>query len=103
MALDTAKKAEIIAKKINDGSKRPDTSTTQFRKFYDKVLELNDKAQNLSQDEFEVKVLPFLKMVYSKVAYAKTRGVCGDNFEILMKKSINKASTPEELLNLIFL
>jgi CRISPR-associated protein Csm2 len=92
-------KAEKIAKKVNDGSKSPDTSTTQFRKFYDKVLELNEKSQNLSQDEFEIKVLPFLKMLNSKVAYAKTRDVCGDNFAILMNKSIKKVNSVEELQN----
>jgi CRISPR-associated protein Csm2 len=94
-------KALHIAEKLKETYKKdkPHITTTQFRKFYDKVLELNDKAQNLSQDEFEIKVLPFLKMLNSKVAYAKTRGVCGNNFEILMKESINKVSTPEELQN----
>jgi CRISPR-associated protein Csm2 len=89
-------KAKGIANMLEETK---DITTTQFRKFYDKVLELNDKAQNLSDNEFEVKVLPFLKMLNSKVAYAKTRDVCGDNFEILMSKSIQKVNTIEELQN----
>jgi CRISPR-associated protein Csm2 len=92
-------KAESIAKKLNDGGFRKDISTTQFRKFYDKVLELTQKAENLSQNEFEIEVLPFLKMIKSKVAYAKTRKICGDNFLKLMNKSIDKVNSVEELKN----
>jgi CRISPR-associated protein Csm2 len=89
-------KAEKIAKKLESSK---DITTTQFRKFYDKVLELNDKAQNLSDDEFAIKVLPFLKMLNSKVSYAKTRRVCGNGFETLMGQSIKKVNSVEELQN----
>lgn len=61
-------KAQKIAHKLEG-----DIKTTQFRKFYEKVLELNDKAQNLSDDEFKMQVLPFIKMLNSKVQYANTR------------------------------
>lgn len=92
-------KAEAIAKKLNDGSRKVDISTTQYRKFYDKVLELNEKAQGLTKDEFNNKILPFVKMIVSKVAYSKSRRHCGVNFEILMKESIKKVNTQEELNN----
>jgi len=92
-------KAEAIAKKLNDGSKKVDISTTQYRKFYDKVLELNEKAQGLTKAEFDNKILPFVKMIVSKVAYSKSREHCGVNFETLMKESIKKVNTQEELNN----
>jgi CRISPR-associated protein Csm2 len=94
-----SKKAEAIAKKLNDGSNKKDISTTQFRKFYDKVLELTQKGENLEQKDFEIEVLPFLKMLKSKVAYAKTRKTCGDNFVKLMNTSIDKVNSIEELKN----
>jgi CRISPR-associated protein Csm2 len=94
-----SKKAEAIAKKLNDGSNKKDISTTQFRKFYDKVLELTQKGENLEQKDFEIEVLPFLKMLKSKVAYAKTRKTCGDKFVALMNGSIDKVNSIEELKN----
>lgn len=88
-------KAKEIADKL-DG----DIKTTQFRKFYEKILELNDKAQSLSsEDEFNIKVLPFVKMLNSKVKYSNTRKLAGNNFVVLMEKSISKVSNRDELLN----
>jgi len=92
-------KAEKIANLINDGSKRPDTSTTQFRKFYDEILKLDEKSTGLSRDEFEIQVLPFIKMVISKVQYSHTRKNCGKNFVTLMTESIKKVNNEEELHN----
>jgi len=98
-------KAEAIAKKLNDKDKqrdrsyRADISTTQYRKFYDKVLELNEKAQGLTKEEFDNKLLPLVKMIVSKVAYSRSRKHCGPNFEMLMKESIKKVNTQEELNN----
>jgi len=45
----------------------------QLRNFYDKVLELHEKAINADDKEFQTKVLPFVKMLNSKVAYAKNK------------------------------
>ena len=87
-------KAQKIAQKL-DG----DVKTTQFRKFYEKVLELNDKAQNLNTDEFNSQILPFVNMLNSKVQYSKTRRLCGDNFVKLMEISIKNVNSVEELQN----
>ena len=91
--------AQQIAKELNDGSFKPDITTTQFRHFYEKILELNDKAQGLTQNEFEVKVLPFVKLLLSKVQYAKSRKHCGPKFENMMNESIEKVNSAEELKN----
>lgn len=93
---DDAKK---IATKLNDGSKYPDISTTQFRQFYEKILELNDRAQGLEKDEFDVKVLPFVKLLLSKVEYSQSRGHCGSNFVNLMNSSIENVNSVDELKN----
>lgn len=90
--------AKDIAKLLNDGY-GADISTTQFRQFYEKILELNDKAQGLNKEEFDVKILPFVKLLNSKVQYSKSRRNCGDRFEMMMDKSIKAVNSAEELQN----
>ena len=90
--------AKDIAKLLNDGY-GADISTTQFRQFYEKILELNDKAQGLSEEEFDVKILPFVKLLNSKVQYSKSRRNCGERFEKMMDKSIKVVNSVEELQN----
>lgn len=92
-------KAQEVAKKLNDGSKKPDISTTQFRKFYEKVLELNEKASGLEDDAFDIKIKPFVKMLNSKVQYSHTRGHSGLKFVSLMNLSIKAVNSKEELQN----
>jgi CRISPR-associated protein Csm2 len=72
---------------------------TQFRKFYDKVLELNRKARSLDENDYKTKINPFVKLLYSKVAYAKERKVAGDNFEKFMFNSLDKVDSKETLNN----
>jgi len=103
--------AEEIAKLLNDKNNKyknykPDISTTQYRKFYEKILELNEKANGLNEKtddlnkkKFNVKILPFVRMLNSKVEYSKERKLCGKNFSILMKESIKKVNSAEELQN----
>ncbi len=64
---ETAKK---WAEDIGGGVKN-----TQIRKFYDQVLDLNNQAKK--SDDFEGEILPFVKMLNSKVAYASTRNSGG--------------------------
>jgi CRISPR-associated protein Csm2 len=91
--------AKRIANLLNDGSFKADITTTQFRKFYEKILELNDRARGLSKPEFEVKILPFIKLLNSKVYYSKSRRHCGDRFVTMMEKSIKEVNSAEELQN----
>jgi len=90
--------AKDMAKLLNDGY-GADISTTQFRQFYEKILELNDKAQGLSTEEFKVKVLPFVKLLNSKVQYSKSRRNCGERFEKMMDESIKVVDSEIELQN----
>ncbi|HHB94833.1 MAG TPA: type III-A CRISPR-associated protein Csm2 [Campylobacterales bacterium] len=91
--------AKRVANLLNDGGFRPDISTTQFRQFYEKILELNDKAQGLNKEEFDVKILPFVKLLNSKVQYSFSRRNCKENFVDMMKKSIDKVESGIELQN----
>ncbi len=97
--------AEKVAEKLendyirinnkNERSRR--TSTTQFRQFYEKILELNDKAQG--NKKFKTSIFPFVKLLKSKVQYSLSRGNCGLNFVDMMNISIDKVESAEELQN----
>ncbi len=67
--------------------------STQLRNFYDKVLELLAKSK---KEPFE-DVLPFVKMLNSKVAYAKTRGHVSDDFVKMMNQCIAQIDSRELL------
>lgn len=96
-AQEVAKKMEVV--KNNNRIEKIATSTTQFRKFYEKVLELNNKAIGLNQNEFETNIKPFVMMLNSKVQYSHTRGNCCKNFVELMESSIKAVNSVEELQN----
>jgi len=104
--------AEKIAKSlendyvlINDRKRNRSTKITQFRQFYEKILDFNDKAQNLDDTNEEDKkyfknhILPFVIMLKSKVQYSLSRGNCGQNFVSLMQESIDKIESSRELQN----
>ena len=88
--------AKDIAKLLNDGY-GADISTTQFRQFYNKIVELNDKGQG--NEKFNIEVLPFVKLLNSKVQYSKSRRHCGERFEKMMDKSIKAVNSEIELQN----
>ncbi|QCT95333.1 type III-A CRISPR-associated protein Csm2 [Caminibacter mediatlanticus TB-2] len=64
----------------------------QLRNFYDKVLELYQKSVNMEKEEYKTKLLPFIKMLRSKVYYAKNKenGKVNDAFVEFMEYSLNQ-------------
>ena len=104
-----SQKAEKMAKILNNKDKKedkyykPDISTTQYRKFYEKILELNEKAKGLNESDFQIKVLPFVKMLNSKVQYSYERKHCKESFVILMENSIKLISEKSDLQNFKYL
>jgi CRISPR-associated protein Csm2 len=105
--LDYTKDKELFnktAKRIAEdiGTRRGGVQNTQIRKFYDKVLELNDKAKRASTEEFEEEILPFVKMLNSKVAYASQRNSGGGKlvnsaFVSMMNECINQVNDKKTL------
>jgi len=77
----------------------------QLRNFYDKVLELHEKAINSSDEEFKLKVLPFIKMLNSKVTYAKNKqqGSVNEAFVIFMREAISQVDSQDSFNNFKFL
>ncbi|WP_151899684.1 type III-A CRISPR-associated protein Csm2 [Sulfurimonas hydrogeniphila] len=105
--LDYKKDVELFnetAKKwANDiGTGRGGVQNTQIRKFYDQVLDLKQKSKDLSEDEFKTDLLPFVKMLNSKVAYASTRKSAGGNlvnkaFVDMMESCIKQVNSKDKL------
>lgn len=105
MELDYTKDVELLnetAKKmaIDIGAGRGGVQNTQIRKFFDQVLDLNNKAKH--SDDFNGEILPFVKMLNSKVAYASSRKSAGGNivnkaFVEMMNQCIGQVDTKEKL------
>lgn len=105
ITLDYKKDPELFnetAKKWaqNIGTGKGGVQNTQIRKFYDKVLELYEKSQNQEEDFSEI--LPFVKMLNSKVAYASSRNSAGgklvnQKFVEMMNSCINQINSKEDL------
>lgn len=86
-------KAKYWAEKIaNDRNKM---NKNQLRNFYDKVLDLYEKSQY--NDNFNEEILPFVKMLNSKVSYALNRKVANQSFQDMMNQCIKQVNTKKDL------
>jgi len=95
------KTADKWAEKIGN-DKKYGVQNTQMRKFYDQVLSLQQKSKQMSDEDFQSDLLPFVKMLNSKVAYASTRNSGGGKiinkaFVEMMGSCINQVSNKKDL------
>lgn len=104
IVLDYKKDKELFNKTAKEWAekigvdKKFGVQNTQMRKFYNKVLELNEKAKHKDFDE----VLPFVKMLNSKVAYASQRNsgsgkIVNSTFVSMMNSCVNQIDKKEDL------
>ena len=96
--------AKNLADEIAAEGRGQTNKGTQIRKFYDAVLKLNHKAQNVRESEYKTKVYPFVVMLKSKVAHAKARKLVSNKFETMINECVVQANTKEkmELFKLFF-
>ncbi len=90
--------AKEWAEKIGVG--RGGVQNTQIRKFFDQVLDLHQKAKD--NDDFHGEILPFVKMLNSKVAYASARNsgggkIVNKEFVDMMNSCIKQVNKKEDL------
>lgn len=71
--------------------------SSQLRNFYEKVMELEEKAAKLTDDQFKEDVLPFVKMLNSKVAYANTRKTVSREFVDMMNQCIGQVQKVDDM------
>jgi CRISPR-associated protein Csm2 len=79
--------AKELAQKVSK------TKSTQMRNFYEYVLDLYEQSQSKPFAE----VLPFVKMLNSKVAYSKSRGHSSDEFVLMIQECIKQVDSPKKL------
>ena len=82
--------AETLAKAPKEAN-----SYTQLRRFYDEVVDLTDRVEENAQNFDEI--LPLLRMLNAKAAYAKGRAKVDRNFEQFVKTSIDQVKTSKDL------
>ncbi len=100
--LDYKKDGELLNKTAQKWAEDigKDVKNTQIRKFFDQVLKLHQDAKH--SDDFASEVLPFVKMLNSKVAYASSRSSGGGKlvnqaFVDMMSYCINQVDSKEKL------
>lgn len=95
-------KAEQIASEVFDGQLRSNgkaNKPTQLRKFYDEVLKFDGIVKSCPADkqkeEFN-KVLPYLKMLNAKAAYAVGRDLITKEFKDFISKSLANVNNQDD-------
>ena len=96
--------AKNLAEEIEREGRGQVNKGTQIRKFYDAVLKLNQKAQNVRATEYKTRVYPFVVMLKSKAAHAKARKLVSNKFVDMINSCVVQANTKEkmELFKLFF-
>lgn len=69
-------------------------SSTQLRRFYDYLIDLLVKAD---EREFS-QILPFVKMLNSKVAYAHARKHATSEFKFMIESCVAQVDSKEKLI-----
>ena len=83
--------------KFEKNFKKDPIKTTQMRKFYDQVLSKYNEVK-IDKKEFD-EVLPFVKMINSKVEYAYSRELVSKSFRKMMITSIEQINDEKKLEN----
>ena len=88
--------ADEYAKSIRTNNEY--NKTTQIRKFYDELAMWNDKVQQAKDKNAKfAELLPFIKMLKAKVAYAKGRKHIDEHFVNVFNKVIDEINDIETL------
>lgn len=86
--------AENLAKKVAEDGTKTCNKRSQIRKFYDEVLNFSARVGK-DPIEFE-KMLPYLKMLNAKAAYAKGRGLISDSFKNFLSNSLQQVNDKDD-------
>ena len=86
--------AENLAWKVFNEGNNKTNKPAQIRKFYDEVLRF-DSMLKTKQGEFE-DVLPYLKMLSAKAAYALGRELISNGFKDFIKESLNEIKDKDD-------
>ena len=90
--------ADNTARVIANPVKREHNKSTQLRGFYDEILMWEQKTRNMNQEQFD-ELLPLIRMINAKVAYAKGRGLVDQNFFDLIRHCLHQVKSPATMRN----
>ena len=93
ITLDYKADPNLFDKTAKETAEKIQTSQSQMRNFYDYVLNLCDKAE---KEDFS-EILPFVKMLNSKVAYAHGRGNVKGEFKAMIETCVSQVGNKENL------
>jgi CRISPR-associated protein Csm2 len=85
--------AQRWAEQLENESNQQVNKSSQIRQFYDRVIELYEKSINIEDAEYKRKIYPFVVMLNSKVAYAKTRNKVSDTFVRMISRCVAQANS----------
>ncbi|WP_052119386.1 type III-A CRISPR-associated protein Csm2 [Gallibacterium anatis] len=95
---DECAKSIRIYEKDGKSKVKIKNKTTQIRKFYDELSIWNERVQQAKDQEAKFKeLLPFIKMLKAKVAYAKGRENIDQSFVDVFNKAIDEINDRETL------
>ncbi len=83
--------------RVEKNFKKEPIKTTQMRKFYEQILERYNEVK-IEKKAFD-DVLPFIKMINSKVEYAYSRELVNKSFRKMMTTSIEQIEDETKLEN----
>ena len=87
-------KAEGLAQKIYNEGNNKTNKPTQIRNFYDEVLRF-DSMLKTNPKEFD-NILPYLKMLNAKAAYAMGRDLVSKGFKDFISTSLNQIKDKDD-------
>jgi len=86
--------AEKQAKKVADEGSKTRNKRSQIRKFYDEVLNFSTRVGK-DPEEFQ-RMLPYLKMLNAKAAYARGRDLISDGFKDFITSALKQVNDRED-------
>lgn len=81
-----SEKAEELAKNIKRDGNKTINSPTQLRKFYDEVVRFQGMVES-SPEQFDA-ILPYIRMLNAKAAYAAGRKLISESFKNFLSESL---------------
>ena len=87
-------RAENLAKEIKDEGDYKTNKPSQVRKFFDEVKRFDAKLKENPSD-FD-NILPYLKMLNAKAAYAKGRKLISSRFKDFITNSLNQVHDEDD-------
>jgi len=86
--------AEELAKKINGERTTKINNPTQIRKFFEEVIRFQGLIQS-NPEQFS-ELLPYIKMLNAKAAYAAGRDLIGVEFKSFLSDSLKQVNARED-------